>query len=351
MRIAQIAPLAESVPPRLYGGTERVVSYLAEELVRLGHQVTLFASGDSATSGRLVPCVARALRLDPNAPDPLPAHMQQLERVRAHAHEFDVLHFHTDHLHLPVFRPLARKTVTTLHGRVDLPGLAALYERFADMPLVSISAAQRAALPRANWVATVHHGLAPEVCPFNPMPRGKDANSYLAFLGRVSPEKGLDRAIEIARRAGMRLRVAAKVDRDDEEFFRQRIAPLLDRLDVDYLGEVDEAGKPALLGNAAALLFPVDWPEPFGLAMIEAMSCGTPVIAFRGGATGEVIEEGRTGFLVDSVDGAVEAVRRLGTLDRALVRRRFEERFSAERMARDYLAVYRSLGRVRKVAA
>ena len=340
MKIAQIAPLAESVPPRLYGGTERVVFYLTEELVRLGHNVTLFASGDSQTSARLVACAARAVRLDPRVKDSLPHHLLMLERVRSRAHEFDVLHFHVEHIHLPLFRPLARKTVTTLHGRLDLPDLPPLYHEFRDMPLVSISDAQRRPLAEAHWMATVYHGLPDPVCPYNPAPRGE----YLAFLGRVSPEKGLDRAIEIARRAGMRLRIAAKIDRADERYWRERIKPLLGDPLLEFIGEVDEAGKPGFLGNALALLFPIDWPEPFGLAMIEAMSCGTPVIAWPHGAVPEVVEHGVTGFIVNSIDDAVSAVHDLARLDRADVRRHFEQRFSAARMTRDYLAVYRSLG-------
>jgi glycosyltransferase involved in cell wall biosynthesis len=338
MKIAQIAPLAESVPPRLYGGTERVVFYLTEELVRLGHDVTLFASGDSQTSARLVACAPRALRLDPRVREALPHHLVMLERVRSRAHEFDVLHFHIEHVHLPLFRPLAHKTLTTVHGRLDLPDLAPLYREFHDMALVSISDAQRGALA-ANWVATVHHGLPEPVCPFNPAPRGR----YLVFVGRVSPEKGLERAIEIARRAGLRLRIAAKVDRADEAYWRSRIAPLLDDPLIEYVGEVSEAQKPALLGNAAALLFPIDWPEPFGLAMIEAMSCGTPVIAWPHGSVPEIVEPGVTGFIVDSIEAAVSAVQDVARLPRAQVRRRFDERFTAARMARDYLTAYRNL--------
>lgn len=340
MKIAQIAPLAESVPPKLYGGTERVVSYLTEELVRLGHDVTLFASGDSQTSARLVACSAHALRLDPRVRDPLPHLLVMLERVRARAHEFDVLHFHVEHLHLPLFRPLARKTVSTLHGRVDSPDLVPLYREFHDMPLVSISDAQRRALPGARWVATVHHGLPESVCPFNPAPRGQ----YLAFLGRVSPEKGIERAIEIARRSGRRLRIAAKIDNVDQAYWKSRVAPLLADPLVEYVGEVDESTKPAFLGNAIALLFPIDWPEPFGLAMIEAMSCGTPVIAWRNGSVPEIVEHGVTGLVVDSIEQAVAAVDAAARLDRNEVRLCCEERFSAARMARDYLAVYRSLG-------
>src|SRR5439155_18640429 len=296
MKIAQIAPLAESVPPRLYGGTERVVSYLAEELVRLGHDVTLFASGDSETSAKLVACSRRALRLDPSVKDPLAHLTLMLERVRSRAHEFDILHFHLEHLHFPLFRSVARKTVTTVHGRLDLPELPPLYREFSDMPLVSVSNAQRGPVPSANWVGTVHHGLAREVCPFNPAFNDSARGSYFAFLGRVSPEKGLERAIEIARRAGARLRIAAKVDPADEAYFRSEIMPLVATPGVEFVGELTEAQKPAFLGNATALIFPIDWPEPFGLAMIEAMSCGTPVIAWPQGAVPEVVEHGRTGF-------------------------------------------------------
>jgi len=347
MKIAQIAPLAESVPPKLYGGTERVVSYLTEELVRLGHDVTLFASGDSQTSARLVACAPRALRLDASVVDPLPHHLLMIERVRSRAHEFDVLHFHIDHLHLPLFRPYARKSITTLHGRLDLPDLAPLYREFDEMPLVSISNAQRAALPFAHWVGTVYHGLPEPVCPFNPAARG----GYLAFLGRLSPEKGIERAIEIARRCGRRLRIAAKIDRAEEAYYRSRVAPLLSDPLVEFIGEVGEAEKPGFLGNAAALLFPIDWPEPFGLAMIEAMSCGTPVIAWPNGAVPEIVEHGVTGLIVRSIEEAVHAVQEVSRLDRGGVRRRFEERFSAARMARDYLAIYRSLARKLPVVA
>ena len=351
MKIAQVAPLAESVPPRLYGGTERVVSYLTEELVRLGHDVTLFASGDSQTSARLVACVPRALRLDAGVQDALPHHLLMMERVRSRAHEFDVLHFHVEHLHLPLFRPVARKSLTTLHGRLDLPDLVPLYREFDDMPLVSISDSQRAPLPRANWVATVYHGLPEAVCPYNPAPRAPRGAPYLAFIGRVSPEKGLERAIEIARRAGRRLRIAAKVDRADQAYWRSRVLPLLSDPLIEFIGEVNEEQKPGFLGNAEALLFPIDWPEPFGLAMIEAMSCGTPVIAWANGSVPEVVEHGITGFIVDSLDSAVAAAQEVGALDRAEVRLRFEERFSVARMARDYLAVYRKLKTQRQAVA
>ena len=351
MKIAQIASLAESVPPRLYGGTERVVSYLAEELVRLGHDVTLFASGDSETSAKLVACSRRALRLDPAVKDPLAHLTLMLERVRQHAHEFDILHFHLEHLHFPLFRSVARKTVTTVHNRLDVPELAPLYREFSDMPLVSVSNAQRRPAPFANWVGTVHHGLPPEVCPFNPAFNQSARGGYFAFLGRVSPEKGLERAVEIARRAGTRLRIAAKVDPADQEYFRSEIAPLVATPGVEFLGELTEAQKPAFLGNATALIFPIEWPEPFGLAMIEAMSCGTPVIAWPHGAVPEVVEDGRTGFVVDSIDAALAALERAARLDRLAVRSRFEERFSAARMAQDYLSVYRALARRRAVAA
>jgi glycosyltransferase involved in cell wall biosynthesis len=351
MKIAQIAPLAESVPPKLYGGTERVVSYLTEELVRLGHDVTLFASGDSETAARLVACAPRALRLDPAVQHPLAPLALMLEKVRQHAGEFDILHFHVDHVHLPLFRPLARRTITTVHGRLDSPELAPLYREFSEMPLVSISDSQRKPLPSANWVGTVYHGLAREVCPFNPAPRGGKSGGYFAFLGRVSPQKGIERAIEIAQRAKVRLRIAAKIDREDEEYFKERLAPLLDTPGIEFVGEVTEAQKPAFLGNATALLFPIDWPEPFGLAMIEAMSCGTPVIAWRKGSVPELVDHGRTGLVVDSIDEALVALDQAARLDRLAVRERFEERFSAERMAQDYLAAYRALARRRVAAA
>jgi glycosyltransferase involved in cell wall biosynthesis len=340
MKIAQIAPLAESVPPKLYGGTERVVAYLTDELVRLGHQVTLFASGDSSTRARLVAGAPRALRLDPAVRDPLPPLLVMLEHVRRSAHEFDVLHFHTEPLvHFPLFRALTGKTVTTLHGRLDSPDLQPLLREFRDMPVVSISDSQRAPARGMNWLATVYHGLSPDVCPCNPAPRGK----YYAFLGRVSPEKGLDRAIEIARRAGVKLRIAAKVDSVDEPYFRSRILPLLGGA-IEFVGELEERDKPGFLGNAIGLLFPIDWPEPFGLAMIEAMSCGTPVLAWPNGSVPEIVEDGLTGFLVDSIDAAVSTLPALAALDRARVRRRFEARFVASRMAQDYLRVYRSQG-------
>jgi glycosyltransferase involved in cell wall biosynthesis len=339
MRIAQVAPLIESVPPRLYGGTERVVSYLTEELVAMGHHVTLFATGDSLTSANLVACARQALRLDPAVCDPIPYCMMMLDQVRARADEFDILHFHIDQFHFPLFRSIAGRTLTTVHGRQDLPDMRALYRWFSDMPLVSISEAQRGPVSHANFVATVHHGIPSQLHQFIAQPRG----GYLAFLGRISPEKRPDRAIAIARAVGIPLKIAAKVDRVDEAYFRERIEPLLKGPGVEYIGEIDECTKSAFLGDALALLFPIDWPEPFGLSMIEAMACGTPVLAFRCGAVPEVVEEGVTGAIVDTVEEAIAAVPRVITLDRHRVRRHFEQRFSARRMAVDYLAVYRSL--------
>ncbi len=343
VKIAQIAPLAESVPPRLYGGTERVVSYLTEELVRLGHDVTLFASGDSSTRAQLVACAPRALRLEGRAADARGYLSRMHELVRQRAREFDVLHFHTEATHFPFFRSLVRKCVTTVHGRLDLPELSAAYRGSPEMPLVSISDSQRAALPEVNWIGTVYHGLPAEVCPLNPAPP-RGAARYFAFLGRASPEKGLLRAIEIARRARVRLRIAAKIDPGpDERFWRERIVPELSDPLLQYVGEVDEAGKPSFLGNAAALLFPIDWPEPFGLAMIEAMSCGTPVIAWRNGSVPELVDPGVTGLVVDSIEEAVRAAGQIDRLDRARVRARFESRFSVAHMARGYLALYRRM--------
>ena len=339
MRIAQIAPLAESVPPKLYGGTERVVHYLTEELVRQGHEVTLFASGDSRTSARLIAAVPHALRLDPHVRDPLPHVMLQMEQVRRRAREFDVLHFHVDIVHFPIFRELRTRTLTTLHGRLDLPNLVAFYGEFRDMPLASISRDQRRYLPEVNWIGTVHHGLPPEVLRFTEKPGG----DYLAFIGRISPEKRPDRAIAIAKRAGMRLRIAAKVDQADRLYFSNEIEPLLASPGIEFIGEIGERQKAEFLGNARALLFPVDWPEPFGLVMIEAMACGTPIVAWRCGAVPEVVDEGISGYVVDSELEAARAVSRIDALDRRRVRSRFEERFSVERMTREYVDIYRSL--------
>jgi glycosyltransferase involved in cell wall biosynthesis len=340
MRIAQVAPLYESVPPRLYGGTERVVSYLTEELVRLGHDVTLFASGDSVTSARLVPACARSLRLHAGCVDQLAHHVLMLERVYQESPAFDVIHFHIDYLHYPLSRWRSVPQLTTLHGRLDLPDLMALYSEFRDMPVVSVSDAQRAPLPQAHWLATVHHGLPRDLYRFRPTP-----GDYLVFLGRVSPEKGVDRAIEIARRAGMPLKIAAKVDNADRDYFRDVVEPLLGEAEAEFIGEVDETAKDALLGNAYALVFPIDWPEPFGLVMIEAMACGTPVVAFPGGSVAEIVESGTNGFVVEEVDAAVDALRHVARLDRARCRESFETRFSVERMARDYVGLYqRAIG-------
>jgi glycosyltransferase involved in cell wall biosynthesis len=337
VKIAQVAPLYESVPPRLYGGTERVVSYLTEELVRQGHDVTLFASGDSVTSGRLRPCRKAAMRLDPLCVDQSAGHVLQLERVFRDAGEFEVVHFHIDYFHFPLSRKSNITQLTTLHGRLDLPELQPLYDEFRDMPIVSISGAQRGPLPQARWVGTVHHGLPLGLYEFRP--RGGD---YLAFLGRISREKRVDRAVEIARRAGLKLKVAAKVDPEDRAYFRS-VRKLLSSPHVEFLGEVDERGKNELLGGASAVLFPIDWPEPFGLVMIESLACGTPVVAYRGGSVAEVIDHGVTGFIVDSLDGAAPPAARAPELDRRACRLAFERRFTAARMARDYLSAYAAL--------
>jgi glycosyltransferase involved in cell wall biosynthesis len=339
MKIAQIAPLMESVPPRLYGGTERVVSYLTDELVRMGHDVTLFASGDSISRAKLVRCVPMALRLDANVSDPIPYYMLMLDRVRARAHEFDVLHFHIDQFHFPLFRPIAHRTVTTLHGRQDLHDLKPLYIGFNDMPLVSISKAQREPIANANFIATVHHGIPVHLLK----PTYKPRSDYVAFLGRISPEKRPDRAIRIAKALGIPIKIAAKIDKVDEAYFRAAIAPLFNQPGVEYVGEIDERAKSGFLGEASALLFPVDWPEPFGLSMIEAMACGTPVLGFRCGSVPEIIDPGVTGHIVRAVDEAIRMLPQVLALDRRTVRQRFEDRFSATRMARDYMQVYRLL--------
>jgi glycosyltransferase involved in cell wall biosynthesis len=339
MKIAQIAPLIESVPPRLYGGTERIVSYLTEELVALGHDVTLFASGDSVTAANLVPCVPKALRLDASVRDTVPYYMLMLDHVRQRAHEFDVLHFHIDQFHFPLFRPIAGRTVTTLHGRQDLPDLVPLYAGFDDMPLVSISNDQRRPLPNANFAATVYHGLPAGLH----RPTARQHGRYVAFLGRISPEKRPDRAIAIARALGIPLKIAAKVDRADEAYFRTQIAPLLDEPGVEFIGEINEYQKTRFLGEAQALLFPVDWPEPFGLSMIEAMACGTPVLAFRCGSVPEIVDDGITGAIVDTMEQAIAALPHVIALDRKKVHQHFEQRFCATRMATDYIDVYRRL--------
>ena len=338
MKIAQVAPLIESVPPRLYGGTERIVSYLTEELVRLGHDVTLFASGDSITSAELAPCCTRALCLDPTVRDTIPHFMLMIDKVRERADEFDILHFHIDLFHFPLFRALAARTLTTLHGRQDLGDLKPFYSRFGDMPLASISNDQRKPLPHANFVATIQHGI-----PVDLHRPSFDPGAYLGFLGRISPEKRPDRAIRIARAAGIPLKIAAKVDKVDEDYFRNDILPLIDGPGVEFVGEINEGEKTKFLGEAAALLFPVDWPEPFGLVMIEAMACGTPVLAFRSGSVPEVIEDGVTGKIVDSEEEAIAALPAILSYDRRAVRKRFEKRFTATRMANDYVGIYRQL--------
>jgi glycosyltransferase involved in cell wall biosynthesis len=340
MRIAQVAPLFESIPPRLYGGTERVISYLTEELVRLGHEVTLFASGDSETNAKLVPACPRALWRDESCRETLPHHVRLMELIFQDASRFDIIHFHCDYLHFPLLRRYLCPSVTTLHGRLHVPDLQPLFAEFAEVPLVSISHDQRRPIPWANWQATVYHGLPRDLHSFRERP-----GDYLAFLGRISPEKRLDRAIAIARQAGRRLKVAAKIYPEERDYFHQTIKPLLheSRSWVEFIGEVGGQEKDEFLGNALALLFPIDWPEPFGLVMIEAMACGTPVIAWRKGSVPEVIEEGVSGFVVDSVKEAGQAVERVANLSRYRCRSVFEERYDAVRMARDYLEVYRRL--------
>jgi glycosyltransferase involved in cell wall biosynthesis len=335
MRIAQVAPLYESCPPQFYGGTERVVSYLTEELVRQGHEVTLFASGDSQTDAILrAPC-ERALRLDPQCQDPLVYHFISLNRVARSADAFDIIHFHTDYLHFPLFVQRWGKTLTTLHGRLDLPDLPPIMREFAMMPLVSISHAQRAPVPWANWYGTVHHGL-----PTSLYAPGRSDGGYLAYLGRICPEKRPDWAIEIAHRAGVPLTIAAKIDKVDRSYYKTRIKPLLKDPLIEFIGEIGDSEKGAFLGDAMALLCPIEWPEPFGLVLVEAMANGTPVIAFGRGSVPELIDQGITGFIVDSVNEAAAAIPLAKALDRGAIRRRFEERFSVERMARDYVALY-----------
>jgi len=338
MKIAQVAPLYESVPPKLYGGTERVVSYLTEELVRQGHQVTLFASGDSVTQARLVEACPRSLRLDQECVDQLAHHIVLLEQVFQQASAFDLIHFHIDYLHFPLSVRQHIPTVTTLHGRLDLPDLVPLYQMFPSMPMVSISDAQRAPLPRVNWLGTVYHGLPEDLYTFRETP-----GTYLAFLGRIAPEKGVEQAIAITQWAGIPLKIAAKVDRADREYFREVVRPLLKHPLVEYVGELGEVEKDAFLGGAYALLFPIDWPEPFGLVMIEAMACGTPVVAYPRGSVPEVLEDGVTGWIVEDIEEAVQAVERVPASRRAHCRQVFEERFSASRMARDYLRIYKEL--------
>jgi glycosyltransferase involved in cell wall biosynthesis len=337
VRIAQVAPLYESVPPHLYGGTERVVSYLTEELVRRGEDVTLFASGDSKTKAKLIPACERSLRLT-KAVDTLALHIVMLEEVIKRAGEFDIVHFHIDYLHYSLSRRSRLNHVTTLHGRLDLPNLSILYREFTDMPVISISDSQRRALPFAAWAGTVYHGLPPDEFHLRAQPE-----DYLLFLGRISPEKRVDRAIEIAKRAGRKLKIAAKIDRADRYYFNKHIKHLLDQPFIEFIGEVGRQEADKLLGGAAALLFPIDWPEPFGLVMIEALACGTPVIAFRCGSVPEVITDGVTGFIVEDIEQAAKAVGRIGQIDRARCRKEFEIRFTDRRMAQDYVKIYEHL--------
>ena len=339
MKIAQIAPLYEAVPPKLYGGTERVVANLCDALVDQGHDVTLFSSADARTKARLAPVRDQAIRLD-GAPlkSDLAAHLAMLNEVRRRADDFDALHFHVDMIHFPFFEDIAHRTLTTLHGRLDMKDLPEVYARWPQYPMVSISDDQRRSLPNANWAGTVHHGMPADAYVFNAKPRG-----YLAFLGRMSPEKRPDRAIAIAKRLGMPLKMAAKVDAADAAYFHAEIEPLLADPLIEFIGEIGDSQKSEFLGGAEALLFPIDWPEPFGLVMIEAMACGTPVVAWRRGSTPEVIEPGLTGFLVDTDAEADAAVRRARRLDRRNVRRRFELRFSATAMARRYVDLFEQL--------
>jgi glycosyltransferase involved in cell wall biosynthesis len=336
MKIAQVAPLIESVPPKLYGGTERVVSYLTEELVAQGHDVTLFASGDSITEANLIPCCETSLRSNPAVRDPLPYYMMMIDKIRRMASSFDVIHFHIDQFQFPLFRNIADRTLTTLHGRQDLPDLQLLYRAFPEMGLVSISDSQRAPIPFAKFAGTIYHGLPQNLYRPTFNPRG----GYLAFIGRISPEKRLDRAIEIARAVGFPLKVAAKVDAVDVKYFDQVIKPMLAGDDVQFIGEIGDGDKARFLGEASALLFPIDWPEPFGMVMIEAMACGTPILAFDHGSVREVIDEGITGFIVDDVESAIAVLPSVLALDRVRVREQFDERFTVATMARNYVELY-----------
>ena len=337
MKIAQIAPLYEDIPPKFYGGTERVVANLCDSLCDLGHDVVLFASAGARTKARLIVAREQALRLDPN---PLKsesgAHLTMLHEVRKLAAGFDVLHFHTDLLHFPLFEPHAHRTVTTLHGRLDISDVQRALERWPSFGLVSISDSQRATVPKANWLATVKHGVAPEIYHPPVTPKG----SYLAFLGRISPEKRADVAIRIARQAGIPLRIAAKVDQADAAYFESVVKPLLDDPLVEFVGEIGDAEKSEFLGNASALLFPICWPEPFGLVMIESMACGTPVIAWKCGSVPEIVDPGVTGFIVESDAEALDAIRQAPELSRRRIRTVFKRRFAARTMAEGYVQVY-----------
>ena len=338
MKIAQVAPLYEAVPPKFYGGTERIVSFLTEELVRQGHNITLFASGDSTTNAKLVACVPEALRLKEKCEDSLAPHVVELQKVIERSGEFDIIHFHTDYLTFPFTQFLDVPHVTTLHGKLSIQELQMIYDTYPDEPVVCISDSQREPLPQANFVGRVHHGL-----PVDLFKQGKGNGNYFAFLGRISPEKGCDRAIEIAIANNTPIKIAAKIDKADMEYFERKIKPMLDHSLVDFIGEINEDQKQEFLGNAMALLFPIDWPEPFGLVMIESMACGTPVLAWNCGSVPEIIDEGRTGFIVDSIPQAIEAAKKISSLDRSMVRQCFEQRFTVKRMAEQYLSLYQKL--------
>jgi glycosyltransferase involved in cell wall biosynthesis len=338
MKIAQVSPLYESVPPAQYGGTERVVHYLTEQLIADGHDVTLFASGDSKTSARLIPVIKKASRSDPDSVDGVANHFTQIEMVEKMAHEFDIIHSHIDYLYYPVMKRSRHPYLTTLHGRLDIPELQDVYRQYRKIPLVSISDNQRKPLKGVNWTGTVYHGLPPDLYHFNEIPQ-----RYFAFVGRISPEKRVDRAVELAKRTGIPVKIAAKVDKADEEYFEKEIKHLLNDPLVEFLGEIDDTEKNVVLGNAMASLYLIDWPEPFGLAMIESMACGTPVIAFNTGSVPEVIDPGITGYIVNSMDEAVKVVQKISKIDRAVCFKKFRERFSSERMARDYVSVYEKL--------
>ena len=338
MKIAQVSPLYESVPPKMYGGTERVVAYVTDALVAQGHEVTLFASGDSETSATLVPVCENALRLDPSCIDHMAYHILQIKMVKERAHEFDLIHFHTDYLHFPFSESLTTPCVTTLHGRLNLSELTMIYDTFDEQPVVSISYHQRTPLPQARWVGNVYHGLPKSTLKF-----GKGDGGYVAFLGRISPEKRVDRAIKIAIANNKKIKIAAKVDKVDQEYFEKEIKHLIDHPLVEFIGEINEKQKSDFLGQAECLLFPIDWPEPFGLAMIEAMACGTPVIAFRNGSVPEVMKDGVSGYIVSDVPEAINALKLIPQLSREAVRREFETNFSAERMAKDYVKIYKKL--------
>ncbi|HKW19118.1 MAG TPA: glycosyltransferase family 4 protein [Terriglobales bacterium] len=344
MRIAQVAPLYESVPPKLYGGTERVVSWLTEELVSLGHDVTLFASGDSMTTANLIPVCKESLRLSPESIDHMAHHFVLMEKVLSYKEDFDLIHFHVDYIHYPLSRRERYTHVTTLHGRLDIPDLVPLYEIYRDMPVISISDSQREPLPHLNWQGTVHHGLPIDNYTFH-----RNSGKYMAFLGRTSPEKGLDRAIAIAKAAGIPLKIAAKVDKADQEYFETVINPMLDSKEIEFVGEIGYPDKNEFLGNAKALLFPIAWPEPFGIVMIEAMACGTPVIAYPFGSVPEVVVDGLTGYTVSDQVAAVEALRNIEKLDRKKIRKHFEQHFTADRMALDYLKIYERMASRKKL--